>query len=168
MLKVIQVELSSDNFQSFIDLPWAIYGSEVIWNPPLKASLQTELSPQNLFFTHGEAALFICEKDGKCVGRISASIDSLLKDKTVGYFGYFECINDKDVAETLLNKASEWLRAKGRSTMEGPVNLSIFHAHRVMVQGFELKPFMGEPRNPKFRGSPMNGLSSKPWTITRW
>src|SRR6266404_663910 len=56
-------------------------------------------------------ALFSALRDGRPVGRIAASIhdDSNRKHGTYnGAFGFFDCIDDADVADALLGKAEGW------------------------------------------------------------
>ena len=142
-----------DYTEAFINLPWQIYPNKYHWVPPIKLSLQMELSPQNLFFRHGEAQPFVFVRDEQVIGRIVASFDNLLSqsdDEIVGHFGYFECVNDVDVAMSLLSAAEEWLKVKGVTSVHGPVNLSVFTGYRLQTVGFDTPAFMGEPRSPDY------------------
>ncbi|MGV3523756.1 MAG: hypothetical protein ACO1RX_05995 [Candidatus Sericytochromatia bacterium] len=133
----------------FIDIPWQIYPVNR-WVPPLKASVAAELSDNNLFFREGQVALFLAERGGEPVGRISASVDASLADPQLGYFGYFECADDPEAARALLQAAEDWLRTQGRSQAHGPVNLNIYGGYRLQTAGFDTPPFLGEPRAPEY------------------
>ena len=66
---------------------------------------------KNPFFEHAEAEYFLAERGGEVVGRIAA-ISNRLHNEThgdrVGFFGFFESIDDQAVADALL--------ARGRAT----------------------------------------------------
>jgi hypothetical protein len=64
--------------RAFIDLPFRLYANDPNWVPPLKSDVMATITPgKNPWFEHGEAQLFLAEKDGKVVGRISAHLDFL-------------------------------------------------------------------------------------------
>ena len=95
--------------KAFIKLPWRIYANDPAWVPPLiierKAFLDRKRHP---FYRHGDAALFLARKNGEIVGRIMASDDpnyNALHQSNVGCFGSFECINNRDVAAALFERA---------------------------------------------------------------
>lgn len=150
MIKIRRVDWSqAAEREAFMQLSWQTQ-QVGCWVPPLKAGLAQELSPDNLFFRHGEAAIFVAESEQGVVGRIVASVDHQLTDQQVGHFGYFEALNDPAVAQALLQAAEDWLRQQGKTQMHGPVNLSIYHNYRAQTSGFETSPFLGEPRNPDY------------------
>jgi hypothetical protein len=151
MYKIIKIDFE-DSFimDKFISLPWDIYPKEYKWIPPLKDSIKEELSGKDLFFEHGEAQGFLCISDDKAVGRIVASIDHNLKDKTIGHFGYFEVINDPEAASLLISAAEKWLYEKGKTISRGPINLTTFNQYRIQTNGFDTIPFFKEVRNPEY------------------
>lgn len=146
-MQIRQIDWADSDAQArFIDFPWTLYAAEQ-WVPPIKAALAHELSPANLFFRHGEAAVFVAEdQSGTVLGRIVASVDQQLKATHVGHFGYFETIDDAEVASGLLQAAEKWLKSRGKTEMHGPVNLNIYTDYRLQTKGFDRSPFMGEPR----------------------
>src|SRR5436189_3917379 len=97
---------------AFIKFPWRIYVNDPAWVPPLiierKAFLDRKQHP---FYRHGAAALFLARKNGEIVGRIMASDDpnyNALHQSNVGWFGLFECINDRNVAVALCEADVGW------------------------------------------------------------
>lgn len=136
--------------EAFIELPWQIYTDPQRWIPPLRDSVASELSAGNNFFQHGRAAAFLVEENDQVLGRIVASVDEHLPQKEIGHFGYFECVDHPGVAQALLSSAENWLREQGRSVVHGPVNLNIYSGYRIQTAGFETRPFLGEPRSPKY------------------
>jgi hypothetical protein len=91
---------------------------------------------------------------GNAVGRVSAIVNRDLKDRDgtpVGALGFFECVDDYAVARSLLDDAIGWLHDTcGSKRIWGPVNFDMWHGYRFMTQGFEEKPFIGEPRNKPY------------------
>ena len=68
----------------------------------------------------------------------------------VGFFGFFESINDQDVANALFDKAKEWLKGKGLDTMRGPANPSFNDEVGMLLEGFEDSPRLLMTYNPKY------------------
>ncbi|MCC5917849.1 MAG: GNAT family N-acetyltransferase, partial [Cryomorphaceae bacterium] len=71
------------------------------------------------------------------------------KQKT-GHFGFFDCIDDSEVAELLLNHAANYLREFGVQTCTGPLNPGINYELGVLVSGFEHAPFFMMNYNPPY------------------
>jgi GNAT superfamily N-acetyltransferase len=150
-------EVSSHHERSaFIRFPWRIYVNDPAWVPPLiverKAFLDRKRHP---FYRHGDAALFLASRGrgGEIVGRIMASDDpnyNKLHQSNVGCFGLFECINDRDVAAALFERAESWLREKGRSEIMGPIDYSTNYTCGLLVQGFEHPPTLLTTHNPPY------------------
>ena len=68
------------------------------------------------------------------------------RDK-VGFFGFFDCINDTHAANCLFTAASNWLRKKGCDSMRGPMNPSTNHTCGVLLDNFDKDPFIMMPYN---------------------
>jgi GNAT superfamily N-acetyltransferase len=96
---------------------------------------------RNPFYQHADAAFFIAYDGDKPVGRIAAIVNKshnqLYNDKT-GFFGFFECVNNQDAANLLLQTAENWLKSKGMDTIRGPISPSINDEVGVLVDGFNL------------------------------
>lgn len=173
-LEVLPISITSERFADFVELPWRIYPGKHRWIPPLRASLHQELSPENRFFTHGTAQCFLCLRGEDVVGRIVASVDHALADQSVGHFGYFEAIDDSEVAAALLAAAEDWVQQRGKTRIHGPIDLTIFNRYRVQTEGFERDPFFGEPRSPRYYAPLLEScgfqahLQWRSWDIPRW
>ena len=153
-----QVEVSSISCRkdrnAFIRFPWQIYKDDPAWVPPLilerKAFLDRKRHP---FYQHGEAALFLACRNGEIVGRIMASDDpnyNSLHQSNVGCFGLFESIDDRDVTAALFDTASNWLRARGRDEIMGPIDYSTNYVCGLLVDGFEHPPTILTSHNPRY------------------
>ena len=100
---------SRRDLKSFIDLPYQLFAGDPVWVPPLRLDIEMTLSrTKNPFFEHAEAEYFLAERDGEVVGRIAA-IENRLHNEThddrVGFYGWFDCIDDQDVANALFAAA---------------------------------------------------------------
>ena len=102
------------DLNDFIKFPFTIYKNYKYWVPPLNMEQKTLLNKEkNPFFKGAEAEYFLAERDGKVVGRIAAIKNNQhLKyhNDDSGQFGFFECIDDQEVADALFNKAKEWIK----------------------------------------------------------
>jgi GNAT superfamily N-acetyltransferase len=135
---------SKRDLNTFIKLPWRLYRNEPNWVPPLlfdrKRFFDRERNP---FFKHAEVEFFLAWRGGVPVGRITAHIDRHFNEfqhHDWGLFGFFECENDPEVAAALLSTAEEWLRARGRDRMVGPMNFTTNDECGVLIDGYDLMP----------------------------
>lgn len=161
----IQIISSSTDLMKFIKFPWKIYKNDPYWVPHLLMDRKKILDKnKNPFFEHAEADYFLAFKNGEVVGRIAAIKNDLHneyhKDK-VGFFGFFECINDQDVANKLLDTAKEWLREKGFDTMRGPANPSSNDEYGMLYDGFEDSPRILMTYNPKYYNTLLENYGAK-------
>ncbi len=134
--------------KAFIDLAYRLNAGDPNWVPPLKADVAGTIDPRkNGWFSHAEAQLFLAERDGRVVGRISAHIDRLALDMPpeqgfgpgTGFFGMFEA-EDEETAAALIATAEDWLRAKGMTRVLGPVSLSVWEEPGLLVRGHDHAP----------------------------
>ncbi len=139
---------------AFIKFPFRIYAHDPVWVPPLllerKQFLNREKHP---FYQHGDAALFLARQNGEIVGRIMASDDpryNALHQTNVGCFGLFECIDNRDVAAALFAAAGDWLRARGRSEIMGPIDYSTNYVCALLIDGFQHPPTILTSHNPPY------------------
>ncbi len=153
MLQIKRIHSKADKLR-FVRLLWDIYGSDPNWVPPLEMDrLKLIDEIKNPFYKHSEVAWFIAEEDGKAVGRIAAIINrnhnETHHDKT-GFFGFFECINDNNVASALFAEAEQFLKSKGMTAVQGPANPSVNDEYGLLVDGFGSPPVFLMTYNPKY------------------
>lgn len=153
-----QIEVSPVNTRkerdAFIKFPWRIYRNDPAWVPSLilerKAFLDRRRHP---FYQHGDAALFLAWQNREIVGRIMASDDpnyNSLHQTSVGCFGLFECIDNREVASALFEAASNWLRARGLNEIMGPIDYSTNYVCGLLIDGFEHPPTILTSHNPPY------------------
>ncbi len=138
----------------FVKLPWSIYGRDPHWVPPLQIAVKELLDrKKHPFYANADAEFFIARRDGRAVGRIAAIIDrnhNKFHEEKAGFFGFFESIDDAEVAQALLKTAREWVTARGAEFMRGPVNPSTNYECGVLVEGFDSDPMVMMTYNPRY------------------
>lgn len=130
--------------RDFVQFPWRVYADDPNWVPPLISRQLDRLDPRkNPFFRHAHMRLFIAERSGVPAGTVSATINER-RNKHLGvrdgYFGFFECIDDTEVARTLIDTAAQWCRDHGMTKLRGPINLDESEEVGVLVDGFDTRP----------------------------
>jgi len=152
-IRILPVK-SKRELSQFIKLPWTIYRDNSNWVPHLIVERKETLSKtKNPFFNHGDIQLFIAIKNAKVVGRIAAirnDMHNQFHHDKVGFYGFFECINDQEVANNLLDAARNWIAKLGFDTMLGPVSPSSNYEWGVLIAGFDKRPSFLMPYNPSY------------------
>ena len=105
---------SKKQLKEFVMFPYRLYRTDKNWVPQLLMDDYKKLNrKKNPFFQHAEAEFFLARRDGAVVGRI-ASIHDKIWEETHGdksaYWGWFECIDDSEVARALFTSAFDWAR----------------------------------------------------------
>lgn len=163
-VEVIAVRTVKERKQ-FIDLEWEINRTTPNWISPLRVARKEILDPKkNPFFEHAEMELFLAKKDGKVVGRVAAikndNHNKFHNDKW-GFWGFFESINDQDVANALFGSAGDWLKSKGLDLMVGPMNPSTNDECGLLIKGFDTPPYIMMPHNPEYYPNLVEGYGQK-------
>lgn len=118
--------------------------------PPLKSEVHALLDPgKNPWFEHARAQLWLAERDGRTVGRISAQIDNLVQTHMgagTGQWGFLEA-TDAAVAAVLLTAAEDWLRDQGMTRALGPFSLSVWDEVGLEVEGHDAPPTVMMPHH---------------------
>lgn len=152
-IEIFSVSSKSD-LKKFLKFPWLIYKDNPHWVPPLLYDIKKVLNKKkNPFFNHADIELFLAVKDGSVVGRIAAVKNDLHNKEhndKVGFFGFFECINDQKVADKLFDTAAQWISEKGLNAMRGPANPSVNDVYGLLIDGFDDQPRILMPYNPKY------------------
>ncbi len=152
-IQIKKVENKSD-LNTFIKCQWNFYKNDPNWVPPLIMERKTLLSKEkNPFFQNASADYFLAFRNNEIVGRIAAIKNDLhLKyhEDNSGFFGFFECINDQQVANALFDTAKKWLKEKGLTRMLGPANPSSNDEWAMLLEGFDDPPRILMTYNPKY------------------
>ncbi|MBT5186408.1 MAG: N-acetyltransferase [Kordiimonadaceae bacterium] len=132
--------------KAFVKVLWKIFKGDPKWIPPLIMERMDAIDEnKNPYFQHAQVQFWIAYKDDEPVGRISAQIDELVEKHhgiKTGHYGFFDCINDQDVANALFDTAFSWLKKNGMVEVIGPFSLSINEETGMLVEGFDTYPHL--------------------------
>lgn len=153
MYEVRKVSNKKD-LKKFIKLAWRIYKDIPQWVPPLIVGQMELLSREkHPFHKHADVEYFIVYKDENPVGRIAGIVNHIhnnLYNEKTGFFGFFESINDQNVANLLFESAEKFLKEKGMERMRGPMNFSTNEECGLLIEGFEYSPVIMMTYNPQY------------------
>ncbi|MFW6192656.1 MAG: N-acetyltransferase family protein [Gemmatimonadota bacterium] len=145
---------TADEREAFIRLPWSLYRGLDAWVPPLLGDMRSRTDPdRHPFYGHSDARLYLALRGGRPVGRIAAIHNRnhvAFHDEPVGFFGFFESVDDADVSEALFEAAAGWLRDRGLDVMRGPTSYSTNEESGLLVEGFERPPAILMPYNARY------------------
>ncbi len=150
----IRRALSRKEMSEFIKFPYRLYKNHPYWVPPLLIEQKDLVDvKRNPFYKHSEAEFYLAYRNGEVVGRIAAILNhshNRFHNENVGFFGFFECVNDKEVAFKLFETAENWARKKGLDEIRGPVNPSTNDSCGILIEGFDKPPCIMMPYNYEY------------------
>jgi len=141
------------NFKKFYNVAFKIYKDDVFWVSPFWFEIKDFFKNKNPFWSHSITRLFIARKNGKIVGRIAAIIDYKYCEslgKKIGFFGFFECINDSKCSNALFKTVQDWLISKDMDIMQGPINGRIDNGCGFLLEGFSSSPSLLSSYSPRY------------------
>lgn len=149
------VEVSSRSaLKKFITFPWKVYAGDPNWVPPLiierKAFFDRKKNP---FYRYAKVQLFLAVYKGEVLGRIAACVNfahNQFHQEKVGFFGFFESVENYDVAYRLLKVAMIALKRAGMEAMRGPMNFSTNHEVGLLIDAFDQPPMVMMTYNPAY------------------
>ena len=146
----------------FVELPYRLRRDDPRWVPPLRFERRQFLDPhKNPWFEHAEVQLFTAERDGEVVGRVSAHIDRRwdeFQGGNDGMFGFFEAEDDPAVFAALIEAAGDWLRARGRERMLGPMDFTLNDECGILIEGYDEPSMILEPWHPPYYAQRLEAL----------
>jgi GNAT superfamily N-acetyltransferase len=87
-----------------------------------------------------ETAYFTAHKNGKMVGRIAAIINPVANEtwnQKYARFGWVDFIDDYEVSGALFDAAISWAKAKGMTSIHGPLGFTDFDHEGVLIEGYD-------------------------------
>lgn len=137
----IKEVVTKQDLKQFIKFPFNLYSKNKYWIPPLIGEEQKNFSKEkNPAFEFCESCLWIAQSDHKVVGRIAGIINKRYNEKigkNVARFGYVDFIDDEEVSSKLFSTAESWARAKGCTSIHGPLGFTDMDPEGMLVEGFE-------------------------------
>jgi hypothetical protein len=160
---IVEIPLGDRRLKEFVDFPWKLYKGDPCWTPPLNGDLLGNrllglkgiLTDNHPYHKHSKVTHFMAYRSGKPVGRVSAAVNEEFNqhyNSSIGFFGFFEVIDDYDVASMLLDQARKWLTGCGVAVMRGPGEYSNATHERqgILIDGFQYPPTVELTHNPPY------------------
>lgn len=149
MIEVRQVHDRREKLR-FLTFPWQLYRGDPLWVPPVFSEREKATDPKRgLFFRGGYADFFIAYKDGSIAGTLCCSHEHAGAAGDCD-LGFFECLDDFDVAVAMFEAAEEWARGHGLSRMRGTYNLDREDCRGLLVEGRDRPPVVYCGHNPPY------------------
>jgi GNAT superfamily N-acetyltransferase len=166
-LSIEQLPLGDRRLRQFVQVPWKINYGDPNWTPPLRADMLGNrllgitglLTPSHPYHQNAIVTHFLARDGKRLLGRVSAAINHRINkhyESRIGFFGFFDTVEDYDVARVLLDHACKWLTERGMEVVRGPGGYSAatHESHQgVLVDGFDTpatvelthnRPYYGE------------------------
>lgn len=144
-VEIVRIE-HGKSVKTFIDFPHLLYKDDPNYVPEIYIAVEEILNRnKNPFFDHSEAEYFIAWKGEKMAGRIAAVLNRSYNDyhqSNVGFFGFFDTIDDVEVSAMLLSTVEKWCKDKGLDAVLGPANFTTNETAGLLVEGFHEPPII--------------------------
>jgi hypothetical protein len=138
----------------FIYLPLRLHRANPKWVPPVYMDEWKFFNPdKNKSFSYCDTILILAKKDNKVVGRVMGIIHrgyNELKGEKTGRFGWFDCIDDQEVAHTMLNYIQNWVADKGMEKFIGPFGFSDKDPQGCLIDGFQHRAVLTTIYHPAY------------------
>ena len=142
--------------KTFVRFAWDHYRGDPNWIPPLLMNIRELLNyKHHPFYDDSEIQTFLAIRGGKTVGRIAAIIDrahNRCHKEERGMFGFFESVDDQEVANALFDAAKQWFAERNIFLMRGPANPSQNYEWGLLVEGFHSPPSFNMTYNKPYYG----------------
>lgn len=152
-LEVVAAE-SKQALKEFVEFPYSLYRGDPYWVPPLRIAVKELLDrKKHPFYANATAEFYLARRDGKVVGRIAAIVDrnhNKFHGENAGFFGFFESIDDAEVARALLTAARKWVSGRGAQFLRGPMNPSTNYECGMLIDGFDSSPMVMMTYNHRY------------------
>ncbi len=149
-IEVVPVE-SASQLKQFITYPNRLYKDDPNYVYPLISERKEFFDiKKNPFYRTARVKLFLAKAGSDLAGRIATCINydhNEFHAEQVGFFGFFDCPDDYEIASTLLKVAMITLKREGMEKMRGPMNFSTNHECGFLVEGFDSPPTVMMPYN---------------------
>ncbi|MGO9310536.1 MAG: N-acetyltransferase [Spirochaetia bacterium] len=163
----VEQVVSKKQVKEFVKFPYALYAKDSNWVPPLLMDDYKKLNrTKHPFWQHAAGEFFVARRDGEIVGRIGGVHDRIWEEthkEKAGYWGWFECIDDAEVARLLFDAAFDFARKRGCTRIIGPMSPNANDYIGAQIEGFEGSPVMLMPYNPPYYDRIIQAYGNRKW-----
>lgn len=122
-IKIITVEDDKQK-EEFLNFAARLYSNDVNYIRPLDQDIECIFdNTKNNLFADGQCQRLLFEINNQTVGKVAVFINrSYHQKQPTGGIGFFDCINDQEIANYIFDYCKIWLQERGMEAMDGPVN----------------------------------------------
>lgn len=154
----IKVVETKKDLKKFVKFPFKVFKDNPYWVPQLiMEDMEIFHRGKNPAFESADAKLFLAYRDGEPVGRIAGVLSHAANEKynTKNIrFGWFDTIEDYEVAEFLFKAVEGWGKELGMETITGPHGFTDLDPEGMLIEGFDQLPTIAviynHPYYPEF------------------
>ncbi len=140
--------------KAFLELPWSLYRDDPNWIPPLRMDQKEMVGYRpHPFYKTNAVSTFLAYRSGEVCGRIAAILNRDHNEhysERRGFFGFFECVDDQEVADALFDAVREWFAEQDVHLLRGPTNPSLNYTLGLLIEGFDSPPTFMMTYNPEY------------------
>lgn len=133
---------SKKDLKAFIHFPYTLYQKHPYWVPPIKLDEKNTFNTKrNPNLKYADYVLFLAYVENKLVGRIAGIVNHKYIEKwgnKTARFGWFDFIDNKEVADALLSEVEKWAREKAMTSLVGPMGFTDLDKEGMLVEGFDV------------------------------
>jgi hypothetical protein len=141
------------DWKLFENLPELLHAGHAAFIPPIPGTVTVLRKANHPFHLHGDLFPFLAFRGGEPVGRVAAIVNRTHNQHhqdNVGFVGFFDCIDDPEVAQVLFRAAEKELSRRGLGTIRGPFSPTQNDPCGVLVDGYQYPPTFLMPWNPPY------------------
>lgn len=152
-MRIVEAK-SKREVREFVRLPSHLHKDNNCYIPPIWLDENNAYTKRNnpILANSDFVMHLLYDEDDKPIGRNLVYIDyshNKFYNVNIGFFGAFECIDNKDAFLMLMDAASEWLKQRGMETIRGPIH-PVAENWGFIYDGYEYPPVYMSPWNPKY------------------
>jgi GNAT superfamily N-acetyltransferase len=140
--------------KAFLELPWSLYRDDPNWVPPLRVDQKEMVGYRpHPFYRKNAIQTFLAYRSGEVCGRIAAILNRDHNEHYAerrGFFGFFECVDDPEVANALFDAVRQWFAEQDVHLLRGPTNPSLNYTLGLLIEGFDSPPTFMMTYNPEY------------------
>jgi GNAT superfamily N-acetyltransferase len=142
------------DWDAFKRVPRTIYRRDPYWIPGELVDIDDVLADPGPHVRQRRLVQGYVAFDGRtAAGRVVAIADHAYMDHLgarMGFFGFYESVDDDAVAFALLDAVNRWAAERSITYICGPMSPSMVYSAGMLVSGFGQPPLVGMPHNPDY------------------
>jgi GNAT superfamily N-acetyltransferase len=105
------------------------------------------------FYDRNRVQTFLAMRDGCVCGRVAAILNHdhiASQNESIGFFGFFEAVDDPETARALMDSVRGWFADQDIHRVRGPMNPGFNYVFGLLTDGFDSSPSFMMPYNPPY------------------